>query len=641
MKVLFNHADKFEFEATKKALNEPEPLTDANRRGSAGECLVAFMAVEKGDEGKEERVAENAVAEIEGVLKTVNAPSVVIYPYAHLSSKLSSPAAARKVLDLVCDKLKARGHKTLKAPFGWYKSFDIKCKGHPLSELSREILAEAGPGAEAKAEAKADESDALKAEEKMKSHWAVLTPDGKLYPLEKDSKGAVKGYDFKDSPGLKKFAEYEISKNREVDRVPPHVELMRSLELVDYEPGSDPGNLRYYPKGRFIKGLLEDLVTREVIKYGAMEIEAPIMYDFEHPSLKKYLNRFPARQYTIQTPNKKVFLRFAACFGQFLMAHDATISYKNLPLRLYELTKYSFRVEKRGELTGLRRLRSFTMPDCHAFVSDFEMAKEEMMRRFELAEGLLSQCGIDRKHDLEMGLRIVKGFYDEHKEFVGSLVKKWGKPLLVEMWDSKFFYFVMKYEWNFIDCLNKASALTTDQIDVDNAETYDIKFTDRDGAEKRPLIMHLSPSGAIERIIYALLEKAHMVREKGGAASLPLWLCPTQVRVLPITEGNLAHAGKVADELAAKGVRADLDDRDLTLGKKIREAAGEWAPYIAVIGENEQKGGTLSVTVRGEEKQRVMKIDDLVRLIKDRTEGLPYKPLPLARELSKRPKFVG
>lgn len=633
MKILFNHADSFEYEATRKALKDPEPLTDENRRAQTSNSLVAFMAVEKADEGKEEAVAERTAAEIEGVAEQVKADNVVVYPYAHLSSSLASPASARKVLDMAYGKLKAEGFDAVKAPFGWYKAFSIRGKGHPMSELSREILIEELE----KEQAKAEESEALKAEEKLESSWAVLTPGGEMRPLDKE----LKGFDFREHPNLKRFAQYEMSKSRAVEKEPPHVALMRKLELVDYEPGSDPGNLRYYPKGRMVKGLLEDMVSQEVRDYGAMEIEAPIMYDFEHPSLKKYLNRFPARQYTIQTPNKKVFLRFAACFGQFLMAHDATISYKSLPLRLYEMTKYSFRVEKRGELTGLRRLRSFTMPDCHAFVSDFEMAKEEMMRRFELSDRVISKAGLDRGEDLEMGLRLVRVFYEQHKDFVHSLVKKWGKPVLVEMWDSKFFYFVMKYEWNFIDALGKASALTTDQIDVDNAKTYGITYVDKDGSEKSPLIMHLSPSGAIERVIYALLERAHMRREGGGVAELPLWLAPTQARVMPITEENAGYARKVLEELEKEGVRADIDDRDLTLGKKIREAAGEWVPFVAVVGAKEEESGTIAVSKRGEKGQKGMKPQELAGMIKRETGGLPSKGLPLAPELSKRPKFVG
>src|ERR671929_2273217 len=165
-------------------------------------------------------------------------------------------------------------------------------------------------------------------------------------------------------------------KKRTVDEQPPHVRLMKKLAIADYEPASDVGNMRYYPKGRLMKSLIEQYVTRRVMEYGGIEVETPIMYDTKHPSLQSYFNRFPARQYSITSDNKQLFLRFAACFGQFLMAKDFNISYKQLPLKLYELTRYSFRREKSGELVGLRRLREFTMPDCHAMRKHLRPSKE-------------------------------------------------------------------------------------------------------------------------------------------------------------------------------------------------------------------------------------------------------------------------
>ncbi len=145
---------------------------------------------------------------------------------------------------------------------------------------------------------------------------------------------------------------------------------MKKLGIADYEPASDSGNMRFFPNGRLIKSLIERYVTDRVKEYGGYEVETPIMYDSEHPSMVSYFNRFPARQYNIDSEGKKLFLRFAACFGQFLMANHFQLSYKNLPYKLYELTRYSFRREQSGELVGLRRLRAFTMPDCHAFCKD-------------------------------------------------------------------------------------------------------------------------------------------------------------------------------------------------------------------------------------------------------------------------------
>jgi len=221
--------------------------------------------------------------------------------------------------------------ETYRAPFGWNKQYNLKIKGHPLAEQSKVITGNIK---------NKEVSEAVKAEEKLKSFWYILDVNGKLVPVE--------DFDFKDHVKLKKLADYEIKKSREIKEMPPHIALMKKMEIADFEPGSDPGNLRYYPKGRLIKSLLETFVTQRIVEYGGMEVETPIMYDLNHPILASYLNRFPARQYIVKSDDKEFFLRFAACFGQFLMAKDAQISYKNLPFKIYELTRYSFRREKSG-----------------------------------------------------------------------------------------------------------------------------------------------------------------------------------------------------------------------------------------------------------------------------------------------------
>jgi len=615
VRILLIHSDYIEYEAKKK-LDFAEEIPEDKRKDRMEECLVVFTSVEKEDEGKIENIVEKTCKEIKKTAKSVNTKNIMIYPYVHLSSTPSSPKFAENTVNAIYNELKS-DFNVKKSPFGHYKAFKLSCKGHPLSELSREITGE-----------EEEISEALKKAEKAESLWFILTEDGELLSVEK--------YDFSKYENLKKFTNYEIEKRRSAEREPPHVGLMQRLELVDYEPGSDPGNLRYYPKGRLIKGLLEEWVTDNVADYGGMEIEAPIMYDFEHPSLKSYLHRFPARQYVIQTPNKRVFLRFAACFGQFLMLHDATISYKNLPLRLYEMTKYSFRVEQRGELSGLRRLRAFTMPDCHAFVADVEEAKKEIMIRFDLARKIQEGIGLDIPGDLELALRVTKDFWNESKDFLVDMVKKWGKPALVEMWDERIFYFVFKYEWNYVDNLDKASALTTDQIDIENGERYDIRYTDKEGNEKHPVILHLSPSGAIERMMYALLENAYRDSQKGIKSSLPLWLSPTQVRFIPVSKEHLSFLEKIEIE----GVRYDMDDRNETLAKRIRAAEKEWVPYIVVVGDKEIENRILSVRIRNEGNKE-MSLEDLTSEIKERTKGKPFKKLPLPIKLSKRPIFRG
>ena len=648
MKVLFIHADFIEYEARKKT-KLAEEISDSQKQKRVEEVLVAFISFEARDEGKEDAAAKALVANIEEIASKVEAQRIVLYPYAHLSSSLAKASTSVKILHAAEEILKENGYEVYASPFGWYKSFNISCKGHPLSELSREITADhdescdssgpAGSVPQDDAEAEDDDlSDAVKAEEKMKSQWFVLDIEGNEHNLELDpKKNKVKGYDFQDNLNLKKFIQYEMAKSRISKQEPPHIDLMRRLELVDYEPGSDPGNLRYYPKGKLIKNLLERYVNDEVKRTGGMEIESPIMYDFEHPSLKSYMNRFPARQYTIQTPDKRVFLRFAACFGQFLMMHDATVSYKNLPLRLYELSRYSFRVEQRGELAGLRRLRAFTMPDCHSFCADIDMAKSEIEDRFELSRDVLNNIGYDIPNGLEFAIRVTKEFYDQNKEFVMGLVKRWNRPALVEMWNERFFYFVFKYEWNFVDSLDKASALNTDQIDVENAERYGITYVGSDGEKHFPLILHQSTSGAIERLIYSLLEMASMQSQQGIKAQLPFWLAPTQVRLLPVKDEFADECLALAEKLPG---RVDVDDRDISVGKMIREAEREWVPLIIVYGDKEKDSGAFSVRIRGEE-EKSLNAEELVALIDEKQGNMPFEPLPLAQRLSLRITFRG
>ncbi len=475
-------------------------------------------------------------------------------------------------------------------------------------------------------------SEAIKSEEKLKSQWFILTLEGDLVTLDE--------FDFKGHKNLQTFSGYEVEKDRSVTQEPPHVRLMRSLELVDYEPASDPGNMRYYPKGRMVKALLEEFVTGKVLEYGGMAVETPIMYSMNHPTLANYLNRFPARQYTIEHDDDKYFLRFAACFGQFLMAHDATISYRDLPLRIYELTRYSFRREQRGELAGLRRLRAFTMPDVHAFCRDLKQGKKEFLRRYKLVEDTLTGIGFE-KDEFEMGIRMTEEFWKKNKRFVQSFARRFGKPVLVELWKERIFYFILKYDINFIDALGKASALATDQFDVENGERYGITFMDQDGREKHPLILHCSPSGAIERDIYALLEKAHMGMKKGIRPSLPLWLAPTQVRMIPVSEDHIALAKKYAKRMARSKIRADYDDRPERVQKKIRDAEKEWIPYIVVLGEREIGAEEVPVRVREDGEIHSMSLKSLASEIKKQVRGKPYRPVPLPMSVQGRPRFVG
>ena len=624
MRILQFHSNYIVFKPIKKEIKLAEESDEKEKR--IEDVVVLFIAIEKEDN---KTLVNSAIKELNIFLKNIKLNRILIYPFAHLSTNLSIPKDALKLLKYMEKKAKNSQIETYRAPFGWTKQFTISIKGHPLAEQSRSYFQTE------KIELKKEQivSRAIQAEEKMKSFWHVLEPDGTLK--------SVKEFKFKGHKNLDLFSKYESTKLRAFCEMPPHVTLMRRLEIADYEEGSDPGNIRWYPKGRLIKSLLEQFVTNKMIEYGAMEVETPIMYDFKHPSLSDYLNRFPARQYLLNSEDKELFLRFAACFGQFLIIHDTQFSYKQMPLKLYELTRYSFRREKSGEVCGLRRLRAFTMPDCHAFCTELNQAKKEFEKRFKLSIEILNEIGLT-KEDYEIALRFTEDFFEENKDLIKKLAKIYDKPILVELWKERFFYFILKWDANFIDNQKKAAALSTDQIDVENAKRYKITYVDKNGEKKYPLILHFSPSGAIERVVYALLEKAFKSQQAGKSPMLPLWLSPTQIRLIPISESYVLKVNELTKEIAKHNIRVDIDDRASTLQKKIREAEKEWVPYIIVVGPKEIESGILSVRDReNNRKVEKMKLSQLIDKIQTKIKNKPFQLLPLPQNLSKRPQFYG
>jgi threonyl-tRNA synthetase len=620
MKLLLIHSDFIEYEVKEKAIPHPEETKTTKDR--LDEALTVFIAVEKVDEKSPVLAVEEATKEIIKTAELLKVKNIMLYPYAHLSSDLASVKAGKDVLLHLEEEVKKHRFIVKRSPFGWYKAFTISCKGHPLSELSREII----PG---------EEKKAVEKEKEIISQWCILTPDGKLIDADK--------FNFSGHDELKLLYEYESSGTRKIVGEPPHVKMMQSQELVDYEPASDSGNFRWYPKGRMIKGLLEQHINNIVRDLGGMQVETPIMYDLEHPALGEYVKKFPARQYIVRS-DKDFFLRFAACFGQYMIAHDMTISYRNLPLRLYELTHYSFRREQSGEVSGLKRLRVFTMPDLHTFCRDLPQATEEFKKQFSTAMQWMNSLNLDS----EVALRFVKEFYEKNKILAQDLAKLAGKPILIELWNQRYYYFVMKFEFNIIDSMKKASALSTVQIDVENGERFNIVYADEKGEKQHPFILHTSISGSIDRNLYALLEREAIKMSQGKKPMLPLWLSPTQVRFIPVADEFVSDCEKFIDELNKISpfyfIRSDIDDREESVGRKIRDAEKEWIPYIVVVGEKERKEKTLSPRVRISDLGQGDKpytISQFHSLILERVKNYPQQKLPLALYLSKRPKFKG
>lgn len=605
MRILLIHSDYLNYNVKNKT-PVAEEIEDAKKQGAFDESLVVFTAVEKDDENNPQGIVKNLVKEVIKTNGQVKAENIVLYPYAHLSSSLSSPKVAVQVLKDAEEALNAEGLNVKRVPFGWYKAFEISCKGHPLSELSRTITAE-------------EEEEV----EKKPSSWSILDGD-KIIDID----------DFKfENDQLEKLVSYELGTGASDAGEPPHVKLMREKELCDYESASDVGNLKWFPKGRLVRDLLADYVYNLVVDQGAMPIETPIFYDLDNEAINVHAAKFGERQYRTDT-KKNLMLRFACCFGAFRVMADPFITWKNLPAKLYELSTYSFRFEKKGEVVGLKRLRAFTMPDFHSFCADMNSTLEEFSKQTDMC----IQTGVDLDVNYEIIFRATKDFYDENKDWMYSIGKKIGKPVLLEILPERKHYWSCKIDFAAIDYLGRPIENPTVQIDVESGKRFDITYLGEDGKEHYPTILHCSPTGSIERVICSLLEKTAIELDE-KAPMLPTWLSPIEVRIITVGEDHKDFANELYDKINAENIRVDVDDRDESVGKKIRNAATEWIPYIFVVGDNEKESGVFSVTVRETGEKVDMTVDELIKEVLDKTKGMPYRGLPLPKDISTRINF--
>jgi len=614
---LLIHADYLKFEV-KQRTQVAEEVKPEHRSGRLDEVLVVFSAAEEADGDNVGQVAKNAAQEIASVAKKVEAKRVAIYPYAHLSSSLASPKIAVGLLDATAEQLRDLGLEVHRLPFGWYKAFTISCKGHPLSELSRTITAEA--------------EEAEEPSEGTPSRRIVLTMDGEEHELNLSDIDVCKP--LSKSPVLRQYVLSE-ELGKKPGKEPAHIDLMRRLELVDYEPASDTGHFRFYPNGALVKGLLEDFASQIADGMGASKIETPVLYRADEPDIAEHAAKFLQKDYKVKLPNRTLILRFSGDFGLFRMMKNTLMSHKQMPVRIFELSP-SYRLEQSGETVGLKRLRAFTMPDIHCFCKDLEQGTDEYVRLFKIYAKMIESMGVD----FAVVFRVVEEFYAQNRNLIIRLLKLVKRPALVEVLSERKHYWVLKHEFQVTDSVGGNAQLSTIQLDLEDSERYGIRYVDEDGEKKGCVILH-SSIGSIERWIYAILEEAAKSQMVGKTPSLPLWLSPTQVRVIPLADRHFKFCEETAGALEKARIRVDIDDRGETVSKKVRDAERDWSPYIIVLGDKELNMEKIPIRVRGKKELVHMTVKELSAEVAKRTEGMPFRPLAMNRLLSMRPTFFG
>ncbi len=455
---------------------------------------------------------------------------------------------------------------------------------------------------------------------------------GKYYLMDVDGESYSVDEAKTKNQNLQALIDAEVYKKSSA-KTAPHIDLMKKLKWAGYEGLSEPGHVRLNPRGALILDLLADRALQIALELGANPVKTPILYDLDLKPVNEHAKLFGQRMYKVKSGKRTFALRYAACFGQFSLLSDSTISYRDLPLKMFELAD-SYRLEQRGELIGLARLRKFHMPDIHILCRDLEEAKVEFERIYKRCFEEGRKFGWDYVSLYNVG----NAFLDDPNglDYVKSLVKMEGNQVLIHVVESGMYYWVLNIEFNFVSPQKRIIESSTAQIDIGNAERFSISYVDEEGRERRPVIIHTAVIGSLERFMADLLERASSLK----IPSLPTWICPVQVRFINVASDSLDLALRLAKRFYENSIRADVDDRSESVAKRIATAEVEWIPHIVVIGKKEVEGGKLSVRLRSSRETLEMSEDDLLKKIKDETQGWPYRPLYFNMLLSRRPRFV-
>ncbi len=433
---------------------------------------------------------------------------------------------------------------------------------------------------------------------------------------------------------LRDFLGREMGTLTSEGTMPPHIQIMQQQELVGYEPAADVGHFRFYPKGTLMKDLLEDLAEDVAIRrIGATKIDTPVIYKNEG-AVKEQALSFHESDYHMSEGDKEMILRFAGDFGLFSMIKDARVSHKQLPLRVYEISP-SFRREKSGSCTGLKRLRGFTMPDIHSFAKDLPEGMREFAHLHRFYDSFLKESGLP----FALGFRTTEEFYAKNKDFIQSRLEESGKDALVEILADMKHYWVLKNEFQYIDSTQDNVQLSTVQLDISDADRYGLGYTTENGSKKPFTIVH-SSMGSIERILGAIIEERAKEMQRGIKPNFPYWLAPTQLRLIPVREGHEAYCQRLAEDLSRK-VRIDIDDRGESVGKRVRAVEKEWIPAYAVIGDKEVKTNLYGLKTRGKLLGTDEEIDilKLKNTLKTAQGNSPFRQSYLNRNVSRQLRF--
>ena len=555
MKILSLHCDYIKFQAKKKAIKDAEPSSE--KETEVKECLIILTAVEKNDEKNKEEISNKLSEEIKDISSKVKTKNIVLYPYAHLSSNLSNPQKALEVLKQT-EKLLSKDFKVTRAPFGYYKSFELKCKGHPLSELSREITIEG----------------------------------------VKEEK-----YDYKQL--LNEISKTKLDKEKLKEN--DHRIIGKEMNLFSFSELA-PGMIFWHHKGLIIRNELINFWRDEHKKADYLEILTPMILDKKLWQISGHWEKYKENIFLTEYDKKTFAVKPMNCPGGILIYKSELRSYKDLPLRMSELGTVH-RQELSGVLGGLFRVIQFTQDDAHIYCIE-EQLENEINNVLELVNKIYNTFKFE--YHIELSTRPEKRIgsdemWDKAESALENVLKKRKIKFKINKGDGAFYG--PKIDFHIKDSLGRNWQCGTIQIDFSMPERFDLSYEGKDGNKHRPVMIHRAIYGSLERFIGILIESF--------SGKFPLWLNPNQVIILTLTDRNEKFAEKIYEILKNENIRVELDSRNETINKKVRESQLQNFNYIVTIGDKEQENNTLAIRTREGKVKFNIKIDDFIKELKD------------------------
>ncbi len=572
MKILSLHCDYIRFKPLKKALSQPEKLTKSSEKEKQiKEVLVIFTAVEKQDE-LNKQIIKQYLDNIKEIAKQVSCKNIVLYPYAHLSSSLSSPAFAERTMKEAEKQLKKK-FKVERAPFGYYKEFELKCKGHPLSELSREIPTKG----------------------KLKTKPVGFIED-------KDKK-----VDYKQLLAHISRSKLDTRKLKDND----HRILGKKMDLFSFSETA-PGMVFWHNNGLIIRNELIKFWRQEHRKAGYQEILTPQILDKKLWILSGHWDKYKENIFLTEYEGRKFAVKPMNCPGGMLVYKNSTKSYKDFPLRIAELGVVH-RQELSGVLGGLFRVIQFTQDDAHIFCTEKQI-EQEIINIIELVDKFYKEFNL-KLHHVELSTRPEKRIgseklWDKAESTLQKILKK--KKMKFEINPGEGVFYGPKIDFHVKDSLNRTWQLATIQLDFAMPERFDLRYTTKNNKLARPIMLHRVLYGSLERFIGILLEHT--------SGNLPCWLSPIQARVLSFTDRNIKTAEKFLEKLKQAGITADSDFNRTTINEKVRNAELIKIPYTITIGDKEEEKGTIAVRERGKKPRFDVNQEEFISELKDKIE---------------------